>query len=147
MAKRTRASRSAHRPGGQGPTRPKRTSGAEASAETSAATPVQAEATSPEEIGATDAEVEVDEVAAAAIASATATQATEEPPTGRRARRRVQGRSSKKRGQDDLATRAAAETAWVREDLRRIGVVSIVLIAALAVAYVVFGVIDVLGLY
>ena len=143
MAKRTRASRSAHRPGGQGPSRPKRTSGAE----TSAATPTEAEVTSPEEIGATYAEVEVDEVAAAAIASATASQTTEEQPTGRRARRRAVGRSSKKRGQDDLATRAAAETAWVRGDLRRIGVVSVVLIAALAVAYVVFGVVDVLNLY
>jgi hypothetical protein len=89
----------------------------------------------------------VDEVAAAAIASATASQTTEEQPTGRRARRRAVGRSSKKRGQDDLATRAAAETAWVRGDLRRIGVVSVVLIAALAVAYVVFGVVDVLNLY
>ena len=36
---------------------------------------------------------------------------------------------------------------WVREDLRRIGVVSLVLFVALAVAYVVFGMLDVLNLY
>ena len=142
MAKRTRASRSARRPGGQGPSRTKKSS----DAETSAPAPTEAEVTSAEEIGASYSEVEVDEVAAAAVASATVAKPTEEQPTGRRARRRAKGRTSKK-GQDELAARAAAEDVWVRQDLRRIGVVSIVLLAALAVAYVVFGVVDVLGLY
>lgn len=144
MAKRTRASRSAHRPGGQGPSRTKKASDAELSSATA-----DAEVSTAEDIGATYSDVEVDEVAAAAIAAATASQATEAPPEarpGRRARRRT-ARTSKKRNQDDLASRATAETVWVRADLRRIGVVSVVLFVALAVAYVVFGVVDVLNLY
>ena len=145
MAKRTRASRSAHRPGGPGPSRAKKTSGAEPSPEN----PVDAEVSAAEDIGATYSDVEVDEVAAAAIAAATTSQATAAPPEakpGRRARRRT-ARTSKKRNQDDLASRATAETVWVRADLRRIGVVSVVLFVALAVAYVVFGIVDVLNLY
>ena len=145
MAKRTRASRSAHRPGGQGPTRTKKSS----DGETSSAVPSEAEVTDAEEIGATYSEVEVDEIAASAIAAATATQATEEPEPipGRRSLRRAQGRTSKKRGHDALAARAAAEDVWVREDLRRIAVVSLILVVGLGLAYIVFVVIDVLGLY
>ena len=143
MAKRTRASRSARRPGGQGPSRTKKTS----EAETSPATPTEPEVSGAEEIGASYQGVEVDEVAAAAIAATAKTPQSEDELTGRRARRRARGRTAKKRSQEDLASRAAAETAWVREDLRRIGVVSVVLLAALAIAYVVFGVMDVLSLY
>jgi hypothetical protein len=143
VAKRTRTSRSTHRPGGQGPSRSKRTSGPESSSEALA----DAEFSSAEEIGASYSEVEVDEVAAAAVASVTAPQASDDSAAGRRSRRRAQGRTSQKRTRDQLAVRAAAEDAWVREDLRRIGVVSVILVAALAVAYVVFGVVDVLNLY
>lgn len=142
MAKRTRASRSARRPGGQGPNRAKKPPGAESSP----GAPAETEFTSVEAIDATYSEVEVDEAAAAAVATSTSTQQTEEQPVGRRSRRRVQGRSGKK-AREDLAARAAAEDTWVRADLRRIGIVSAVLIAALAVAYVVFGLMDVLGLY
>ena len=143
MAKRTRASRSSRRPGGQGPSRTKKSSGAE----TGSATPAEPEVTSAEEIGATYSDVEVDEVAAAAVAATTSNAtATEEPETGRRSRRRKRERSGKK-SQDELAARAAAEDVWVREDLRRIGVVSLILLIALAVAYVIFGVMDVLNLY
>lgn len=142
VAKRTQASRSAHRPGGQGPSR-KKTSGAEAGSSTSD----EAEASSAEEIGASYSEVEVDEVAAAAVAAASSTQVAEEPTSGRRSRRRARGRSSTKKSRDDLASRAAAEDVWVRDDLRRIGIVSVILVAALALAYLVFGVMDVLSLY
>ena len=146
MAKRTQASRSAHRPGGQGPSRAKKTSGTEPSS----GNPVDAEVSAAEDIGATYSDVEVDEVAAAAVAAAATSQATEAPPaakSGRRVRRRAARTSKKKRNQDDLAARSAAETVWVRADLRRIGIVSIVLFVALAVAYVIFGVVDVLNLY
>jgi hypothetical protein len=143
VAKRTRASRSARRPGGQGPSRTKKTS----EAGTSPAIPTEPEVSGAEEIGASYQEVEVDEVAAAAVAATAKTPRSEDEVTGRRARRRARGRTAKKRSQQDLASRAAAETAWVREDLRRIGVVSVVLLAALAIAYVVFGVMDVLSLY
>ena len=149
MAKRTRASRSARRPGGQGPSRSKKTG-----AETSSATTPEPEVSSAEEIGADYQEigadyqeVDVDETAAAAVAATAKPGRSEDELTGRRSRRRARGRTAKKKGQDDLASRAAAETIWVREDLRRIGVVSVVLMAALAIAYVVFGVMDVLNLY
>ena len=142
MAKRTQASRSAHRPGGQGPSR-KKTSGAEAGSSTAD----EAKASSTEEIGASYSEVQVDEVAAAAVAAASSTQVAEEPTSGRRSRRRARGRSSTKKSRDDLASRAAAEDVWVRDDLRRIAIVSVILVAALALAYLVFGVMDVLSLY
>lgn len=145
MAKRTRASRSAHRPGGQGPSRTKRTSGEE----TGPATPTEPELSTAAEAGADRSEVEVDEVAVAAVAAVTSTPEEpppQAPPAGRRSRRRA-ARTSKRRSQDDLASRAGAETAWVRGDLRRIGVVSVVLMALLAAAYVIFGYLDVLGLY
>jgi hypothetical protein len=143
VAKRTQASRSAHRPGGQGPNRAKKTP----EADESAAIPSEADVTSAEEIGATYSEVEVDEVAAAAVAAVGTQQATEEPASGRRSRRRAQTRTSKRRSGADLTSRSAAEDVWVRADLRRIGVVSAILIVGLALAYLVFGVMDVLGLY
>lgn len=105
-----------------------------------------------EDIGAGYAEVEVDEVAAAAILAATATpeegpdpsDAIGPAPAGRRADRR---RTAKRRTAEELSARAAAEDAWVRADLRRIGVISLVLLAVLAASWVVFGAMDVLGLY
>ena len=48
---------------------------------------------------------------------------------------------------DSLQARIAAENVYVREDLRRILVVSTTLFAALAVAWFVFVFLDVLGLY
>ena len=62
-------------------------------------------------------------------------------PPRRRERRRPKQRT------DDLTSRAAAENVWVREDLRRIGIVSVVLLVALAVCWVIFGMLDVLSLY
>jgi len=108
---------------------------------------VDPEASSAEDVGASYSEVEVDQVAAAAVAATAASdQPAEEPASGRRTRRRA-ARTSKRRSRDDLTSRAAAETLWVREDLRRIGIVSVVVMAGLAVAYVVFGALDVLNLY
>jgi hypothetical protein len=48
---------------------------------------------------------------------------------------------------DSLEARVAAEDVYVREDLRRIAVVSVILVASLLVAWVVFAVLDVLELY
>jgi hypothetical protein len=142
VVKRTRASRSAHRPGGQGPTRAKKTSDAEPGSPPS----TQAETETAEDVLASYSEVEVDEVAAAAVAASTATATGEVPTAGRRSRRRAQGRTSRK-SHGDFASRAAAEDVWVRADLRRIAVVSVILVVALALAYLVFGVLDVLTLY
>jgi hypothetical protein len=140
VAKRTRANRSAHRPGGQGPNRAKKSSGVEAES-SEAQDPATSAA---EDVGADYSEIEGDETAVAAVAATATPEATE--TKGTRRQRRARRRTGKK-SQDDLASRAAAENVWVREDLRRIGVVSVILVAALAVAWVVFGVMDVLNLY
>jgi hypothetical protein len=123
----------------------KKTSGAEASSSGAA----EPEVLAADEIGAEY--VEVDEVAAAAVAAATAPAATaataEAPPSeGKRAKGRTRRKTGRK-SQDELAARSAAENVWVREDLRRIGIVSVILIVALAVFFIVFGVVDVLNLY
>jgi hypothetical protein len=49
--------------------------------------------------------------------------------------------------QDSLQARVAAENVYVREDLRRIATVSGILLASLAVAWFLFVVLDLLGLY
>ncbi len=139
MAKRVR-SRGSYRPGGQGPSRTKTTApGASDAASDAIVDDVAYD------------EVEVDEIAAAAVASATPAQPAATPAqpaattAGRRAsrreRRRPRGRT------DELAARATAESSWVQDDLRRIGVITVILVVALVVAWVVFGYLDVLGLY
>ena len=139
MAKRVRTSRSSHRPGGQGPSRTK-------SSDTSASEDDDGQQAMPaEDIGATYSEVEVDEEAAAAVAATAAPAATATAEAPRKPRRRA--RRAKKARPDDLAAISTAETVWVRSDLRRIGIVSVILIVALAVCWVIFGVMDVLSLY
>ena len=146
MAKRVRGSRSAHRPGGQGPSRAKKTSSSAAPAPVDV-TPDSADqlVTDADEL-VTDADssgIEVDEVAVAALAAvAPSPEQPEQARTPRRARRKA-----RKQRPDELAARAAAEDVWVRGDLRRIGIVSVVLLAGLAVAWIVFGFLDVLNLY
>jgi len=143
VAKRVRGSRSAHRPGGQGPSRTKKPANGAAEA-------TDAETAAPDQDVVSDAaygEVEVDEVAAAAVAAVATTEAApSEEQAPRRSRRRERRRSPKQRT-DDLTARATAESVWVRADLRRIGLVSVVLLVLLAVAWVIFGVLDVLNLY
>jgi len=132
VAKRVR-SRGSYRPGGQGPSRTKTTApGASDPASDAMVDDVAYD------------EVEVDETAAAAVASATPTQpaaTTEGRRASRRDRRRPRGRT------DELAARATAESAWVQDDLRRIGVITVILVVALIVTWVVFGYLDVLSLY
>lgn len=128
MAKRVR-SRSARRPGGQGPSRAKKTSDASTSAHEGVS-----QAT-------TDADIETTDAEYTEIAVEQATTPTAATSSRRRSRRRTKSRP------DDLAARAAAENVWVREDLHRIGIVSAILLVALAVAWVVFVAMDVLNLY
>ncbi len=132
MAKRVRGSRSTHRPGGQGPSR------AGKSDTSTAADEAVSQATTDDGIDTAIDTVDADysEMIVAEAAPAAA------PAKSRRARRRTN-----KARPDDLAARAAAENVWVREDLRRIGVVSVILVVALAVAWVVFVAMDVLNLY
>jgi hypothetical protein len=139
VAKRVRGSRSAHRPGGQGPGRTGKTSDDPAVA----SPPASGYGAADDPI--TDAsyeEVEVDQIAAAAVAQTSPPAVPAAPaPSSRRTGRRAKQRP------DDLAARVAAENVWIREDLRRIGVISVILLVALALAWVVFGLLDVLGLY
>jgi hypothetical protein len=130
VAKKVRGASSTHRPGGQGPSRNKKTSDASADEDVSEAT-----TDVNEPIDAEYSEITLEEPAAVATTAAPAESKR------RRTRRRTRAKS------DDLASRAAAEDVWVREDLRRIGIVSVVLVAALAVSWVVFYLLDVLSLY
>ena len=127
MAKRVR-SRSAHLPGGQGPSRTKKSSEDDATT-TSAASEATTDIDSAvETVESTYTEISVDEAA---------------PATTKRRRTR---RPSKVKA-DSLEARVAAENVYVREDLRRIGVVSVVLIVGLAAAWVLFYAMDLLSLY
>ncbi len=142
MAKRVRGSRSTHLPGGKGPTRSRKTADGSTSPAEDAAR--EGATLDLEPIDASYSEVEVDEIAASAVAATTAPAPAPAPVESKR-RRRAQ-RQAKSRPAD-LAARAAAEDVWVREDIRRIGVVSLILIIALALAWVVFVALDVLSLY
>lgn len=134
VAKRARASRSSHRPGGQGPSRSGKPAARAASAGGPQAPPL------PEPDIELAIEAVEDDLTELTIEEPAAPPVPE--PTGRRRSRRATRTRS-----DDLGARAAAENAWVRADLRRIGLVSAVLLAALAVAWLVFVVLDVLRLY
>lgn len=140
MAKRARASRSAHRPGGQGPSRNRKTEDAPVSPVGSSEDAVGVGATQTPATGA-PGEVMAGDLPTEAIVEGAIQSAT--PPESRRTRR---ARRAKTRP-DDLAARAAAENAWVRADLRRIWVVSAILMVALALSWVVFVAVDVLSLY
>ncbi len=129
MAKRVRGSHSTHRPGGQVPTRPQKPS--TASAAISASGDVATDAAIGQAIDSVvleTTEVTIADPVAPAL-------------TPSRARKRVTVK------QDSLQARVAAENVYVREDLRRIAVVSGILITGLAVAWVLFVLLDLFGLY
>ncbi len=131
MAKRVRGSRSTHRPGGQGPSRTGKSDTSTAADEgVSQATADDGIDAAIDTIDANYSEIAIEEAAPVAA-----------PAKSRRARRRTKTKP------DDLAARAAAENVWVREDLRRIGVVSVILVVGLALAWVVFVPMDLLNLY
>jgi hypothetical protein len=127
VAKRVRGSHSTHRPGGQGPSRNKKT-GEEMSSDAGTTAPVADIDGALQTVESSYTEIAIDESAPA-------------PRTSRRARRSTKAKS------DSLDGRVAAENVYVREDLRRIGVVSVVLVVMLAVAWVLFYAMDLLGLY
>lgn len=135
MAKRARASRSAHRPGGQGPSRSRKSADTPAQQDQPVAAPAPAADidTAIDTVDAAYTELTIDEAAPAA--------ATPRAPASRRRSRRVKVKS------DELEVRAASESVWIREDLRRIGFVSVVLLAALAASWILFVLLDLLRLY
>jgi hypothetical protein len=130
VAKRVRGNRSAHQSGGQGSSRTSKTSdeSTDAASDASAAgSDVDIDA-AVGSVGTEYTEIALEEVAPA-------------PVKPRRARRSTKVKA------DSLQARSAAENVYVREDLRRIGVVSVILVVTLMVAWVIFVVMDVLGLY
>jgi hypothetical protein len=133
VAKRIRGSRSAHRPGGQAPVRARR------GPEPNASSPVPSSTW----------DADIDEAIGVVVLEETAITIQEGPTSQERPTSMPQARPAKrvKVRADSLEVRVAAEDVYVREDLRRVGVVSAILISALVVAWIVFVVLDVLGLY
>jgi hypothetical protein len=119
LAKRVRGQRSTHRPGGVGPARSEREPtirSASPEASLSVAPAVASRAVEPPA-----------SVLAVAGPGATA--------TARDLRPRTRLRSS------GLDQKAAAETEWVTDDLRRIAVISAIMVAGLALAWVLLAVV------
>jgi hypothetical protein len=129
VAKRIRGSRSAHRPGGQAPVRPRRGSEAASAASTTGFRD--------------DWDDGIEEAIDIVVLEEAALSFDERPAPVAQSRpaKRVKVKA------DSLEARVAAEDVYVREDLRRIGVVSAILVASLVVAWVVFVLLDVLDLY
>lgn len=125
MAKRVRGSRSTHRPGGQGPSRTRQSDGSYSDVDASYAP-----------MSDIDAAIESVEADYLEVAIAEGTPVAGKP---RRVRRSAKA--------DDLSARMAAENVYVRDDLWRIVVVSVILLIGLAVATVLFLFMDVLDLY
>jgi hypothetical protein len=130
VAKRVRGSRSAHRPGGQGPSRTSKSSSADSAAASDAS----------------DVVVDADIDAAVESVGGEYTELAIEETAPKPVKTRRTRRSSKVKA-DSLQARAATEDVYVREDLRRIGVVSVILVVMLIVAWIVFVAMDVLNLY
>jgi hypothetical protein len=130
VAKRVRGSRSAHRPGGQGPLRTRKT----------------AEASSPSgaDVAASAWDADVDEAIDLVMMDTMEVSIEEPAPVVQPTRR--QRRATRVKA-DSLQARVAAENVYVLEDLRRIGVVSAVLFVGLLLAWILFVPLDLLGLY
>jgi hypothetical protein len=80
-------------------------------------------------------------VAPAAEPRARTTPRTEPPAATRLSRTRNRMRA------DSLASRAAAELVYVTDDLRRIGIVSVVMLGVLLALWLLMAVVDPLGVY
>ena len=132
MAKRVRGKRAAYRPGGQGPSRSGRAADDASSGETAF------------EPAAADIDDAID-VVAGEYTEVTLAEAEPAAAPGTTKRRRT--RRSARAQAESLEGRAAAENIYVREDLRRIGVISGILFAGLAIAWVLFVALDILDVY
>ena len=130
MAKRVRGSHSTHRPGGHVPAHQQKAPATSGAASSTTQNP------------AWDADIDQ---AIDSVILETTEVTIEDPvvptPATSRARKRVTVKA------DSLQARVAAENVYVREDLRRIAVVSAILVAGLAVAWVLIVLLDLLGLY
>jgi hypothetical protein len=123
LAKRVRGQRSAHRPGGVGPTRPEREP-----------------TTRPAAIGSVSS-IPPTPIATDARAPSPAAGPATTVVTTREIRQRTRLRSS------GLDQKAAAETEWVTDDLRRIAVLIAIMLAGLAVAWILLVVVGLGDIY
>jgi len=126
VAKKVRGKSSSYRPGGQGPSHSKESTSPN-DGDTYDAIDVAIDS------AAEETEVEVSEISVAAPAAV--------------ARKPKAARRSARAKAESLEGRAAAEEAWVRDDLRHIGLISLVLIAGLAIAWVLFVPLNLANLY
>jgi hypothetical protein len=130
VAKRVRGSHSTHRPGGLAPTRSPRPAGS----------PSLSGGTAPSPTWDADIDGAIDSLVVETTEVTIADPIAPSTPSGR-PRRRTAIKA------DSLEARVAAENVYVREDLRRIAVVTGILLAGLAIAWVLFVALDLLGLY
>jgi hypothetical protein len=133
LAKRVRGQRSTHRPGGVGPARPdrdltatRRPTSSNTMASTSAVT-APGEATSD----------------ATPIGGRVVTTSTARSASG--VSRDIRARTRLRSG--GLEQKAAAEAGWVADDLRRIAVISAIMLAGLAIAWVLLVVVGLGDVY
>lgn len=127
MAKRVRGSRSGHRPGGMGPSRSKKPTDA-----------TSADALVPS--GGVDIDRAIEDVALESE-ELLMVEASVAAPEARKPRRGTRIRT------DSLEARMAAENIYVADDLRRIGLITLGLVAALFVFWVLLVPLDLGGLY
>jgi hypothetical protein len=130
VAKRVRGSRSAHRPGGQGPVRTRRTG--------EASTP------SGSEVTPSTWDADVDDAIDLVVMETMEVSIEEPTPVVQSTRR--QRRATRVKA-DSLQARVTAENVYVLEDLRRIAFVTAILFIGLLVAWVLFVPLGLLGLY
>ncbi len=128
VAKRVRGKGSSYRPGGQGPSRSKESQSSESVV---TADPIDIAIDSAVE--PVPVEVDTAEISVAAPAAV--------------ARKPKAARRSARAKAESLEGRAAAEETWVRTDLRRIAIISALMVAGLAVAWVLFVALNLAGLY
>jgi hypothetical protein len=132
VAKRVRGSQSTHRSGGHAQTRPQKPA--------VAPPPAAAKGTTPPSTWDADIDGAIGSVAMQTAEVRMADPAVAQTP-GSRPRRRTAMKA------DSLEARVAAENIYVLEDLRRIAVVTAILLVSLAVAWVLFVPLNLLGLY
>jgi hypothetical protein len=133
VAKRVRGKGSSYRPGGQGPSRSKESQSPESVANADVVTLDPIDIAIDSAVEPVPVEVDTAEISVAAPAAV--------------ARKPKAARRSARAKADSLEGRAAAEETWVRTDLRRIAIISAIMVAGLAVAWVLFVALNLAGLY
>jgi hypothetical protein len=139
VAKRVRGPRSTHRPGGQGPSRVSREERATPSGRSAVQAPEPA-------VGTASVPARPPDTVSPEVPAPPAPRPRTAPRTEAAASARVSRTRSRARA-DSLASRASAELVYVTDDLRRIAVVSLVMLVVFGVIWLLLAVIDPLSVY